>query len=61
MINPQSITQLMKDLQKGVAVPRKSIQLAKGFLQAMEEKHNRNKEPEKAKAVKDAINYLNKQ
>ena len=61
MINAQTVTQIISDLQKKIKVPRSSIQLAKGYMQAMEAKHKKNKDEEKAKAAKNVINFLNKQ
>lgn len=60
MINAELVTQIIKDLKKGVKVQRSSVQLAKGYMIAMRNKHTANKDEEKAEAVNQAINFLNK-
>ncbi len=59
-MNPQKVTKIISDLKAGLPIPRKTKQVAIGFLQNVQSKHKNAGKVEEEEAIKKAIEFLNK-
>lgn len=60
MINAEMVKQIVMGVQKGVKIPRSSIQLAKGFTQAMRAKYILANDDAKVQSADNIIKLLSK-